>query len=161
MTIKNKITKIRLHRSQSVSGGINCLFCKIINKEISAESVHKDDHTLAILDVHPRALGHVLVLPKVHSTTILDLPSEEIGPVFYAVKAVTEKLRRALSPDGFTIGINHGKTAGQAVEHLHIHYPSVGGRRRIVDSWDCYESAEGVVRTSCKEDKQINIPYNI
>ena len=144
MTIKNKITKIRLHRSQSVSGGINCLFCKIINKEISAESVHKDDHTLAILDVHPRALGHVLVLPKVHSTTILDLPSEEIGPVFYAVKAVTEKLRRALSPDGFTIGINHGKTAGQAVEHLHIY---------IIPRWadDGGSSIHGIVMNPPKE----------
>jgi len=123
---------------------MNCLFCKIINKEISAESVHEDDHTLAILDVHPRALGHVLVLPKVHSTTILDLPSEEIGPVFYAVKAVTEKLRRALSPDGFTIGINHGKTAGQAVEHLHIH---------IIPRWadDGGSSIHGIVMNPPKE----------
>ncbi|KKT92111.1 MAG: Histidine triad protein [Candidatus Jorgensenbacteria bacterium GW2011_GWA2_45_13] len=123
---------------------MNCLFCKIINKEISAESVHEDDHTLAILDVHPRTLGHVLVLPKVHSTTILDLPSEEIGPVFYAVKAVTEKLRRALSPDGFTIGINHGKTAGQAVEHLHIH---------IIPRWadDGGSSIHGIVMNPPKE----------
>ena len=130
--------------SQPVFNGMNCLFCKIINKEISAESVHEDDHTLAILDVHPRALGHVLVLPKVHSTTILDLPSEEIGPVFYAVKTVTEKLRRALSPDGFTIGINHGKTAGQAVEHLHIH---------IIPRWadDGGSSIHGIVMNPPKE----------
>lgn len=100
---------------------MDCLFCRIIEKEVPAAEVYEDDHVLAVLDVHPRAPGHTLVLPKVHAESLLNLPEEEIAPVFRAVRAVTEKLGRTLSPDGFTIGINHGKTAGQEVEHLHIH----------------------------------------
>lgn len=100
---------------------MNCLFCKIIAGEISSYHVYEDDHVFAVLDVQPRSLGHTLVLPKVHAANILDLPDGEIGPLFRGVKLITEKLRAAFSPDGFTIGINHGKTAGQAVEHLHVH----------------------------------------
>lgn len=123
---------------------MDCLFCKIIKKEVAANAIYEDDHALAILDVHPRAPGHALVLPKVHAATILDLPEEELGPVFSAVRTVTEKLRRALAPDGFTIGINHGKTAGQAVEHLHIH---------IIPRWagDGGSSIHGVVENPSNE----------
>jgi len=99
----------------------DCLFCKIVNKEINAEIVYEDQETLAILDVHPRAPGHTMVLSKVHAENILDLPEEKIGPVFLAVKKVTGLLKEKHRPDGFTIGINQGRASGQAVDHLHIH----------------------------------------
>ncbi len=100
---------------------MDCLFCKIISKEISAEIIYEDDDAVAVLDVHPRAPGHVMILPKVHAENILDLPDEKIEPVFKAVKKVVELLNKSLKPDGFTIGINHGKVSGQTIEHLHIH----------------------------------------
>ena len=100
---------------------MDCLFCKIINKEISAEIVYEDSDTVAVLDIHPRAPGHTMILPKIHAENILDLPEEGIEPVFKAVKKVTELLNKSLRPDGFTIGINHGKVSGQTIEHLHIH----------------------------------------
>lgn len=100
---------------------IDCLFCKIINKEISAEVVYEDENTVAILDVHPKAPGHAMVLPKVHAENILDLSDNKIEGTFKAVKNVTALLKKALVPDGFTIGINHGKVSGQAIDHLHIH----------------------------------------
>ena len=98
-----------------------CLFCKIINKEIPAEIVYEDDDALAILDVHPKAPGHTMILPKIHAENILDLAEEKIQGVFKAVKKTTELLNKSLKPDGFTIGINHGKVSGQTIEHLHIH----------------------------------------
>ncbi|MFA5083805.1 MAG: HIT family protein [Candidatus Paceibacterota bacterium] len=100
---------------------MECLFCKIIKKEIPAEIIHEDEKTLAILDINPRAQGHTMVLPKVHAETILDLPDDEIGPLFSAVKKITQLIQKGLEPEGFTIGINHGKISGQVIDHLHIH----------------------------------------
>ncbi|MFA6135986.1 MAG: HIT family protein [Candidatus Paceibacterota bacterium] len=100
---------------------MTCLFCQIANKEKPSHIIYEDDFVTAVLDVFPRVVGHTLVLPKKHAENILDLSSEEIGPIFDAVKKVTALLKEKLSPDGFTIGINHGKVSGQLIEHLHIH----------------------------------------
>ncbi len=99
----------------------DCFFCKIINKEAPAEIVYEDDNAVAFLDIHPKAPGHTMVIPKIHAEDILGLPEEKIGGLFRAVKRVTELLEKALEPDGFTIGINHGKVSGQTIEHLHVH----------------------------------------
>ena len=100
---------------------MDCLFCKIANKEFNAEVIYEDENATAVLDINPRSPGHTMVLPKVHAETILDLPSEKIDGLFKAVKNITDILNKALKPDGFTIGINHGKVSGQTIDHLHIH----------------------------------------
>ncbi len=99
----------------------DCLFCKIVHKEIPAYIVHEDDETVAFLDIHPRAPGHTMVISKTHSETFLDLPKDRVGPLFLGVQKVVSQIARALQPDGFTYGANHGKVSGQEVEHLHIH----------------------------------------
>ena len=99
----------------------DCLFCKIAKKEIVAEIIYEDGANIAILDIFPRAPGHTLVIPKAHRETILDVSEEELKPLFSAVKSVVSMLLKTLRPDGFTIGINHGKASGQLVDHLHIH----------------------------------------
>ncbi len=100
---------------------MDCFFCKIINKEAPAEIIYEDANAMAFLDIHPKAPGHTMVVPKIHAETILDLPKEEVGELFGAVKKITELLDKSLKPDGFTIGINHGEASGRIVEHLHIH----------------------------------------
>ncbi|MCL4404242.1 HIT domain-containing protein, partial [Patescibacteria group bacterium] len=62
----------------------DCLFCKIIAKEIPASIIYEDAAALAILDIHPKSLGHAVVLPKRHAPTILEMPEEELGPLFTA-----------------------------------------------------------------------------
>jgi histidine triad (HIT) family protein len=100
---------------------MDCLFCKIINKQQSAQVIYEDESAVAILDIFPRSIGHTMVVPKIHAETILELTDGQIGPLFSAVKKVTQLLKDKLNPDGFTIGINHGKVSGQAIDHLHIH----------------------------------------
>lgn len=99
----------------------NCFFCQIASKEKTAEVVYEDGAALAFLDIHPRALGHTVVIPKQHAFGLLELADDQVRPLFLAVKRVTEKLRRALDVKSFTIGINNGKVSGQLVEHLHVH----------------------------------------
>lgn len=100
---------------------MDCLFCKIINREIPSEKIYEDDAAFAFLDIHPLAPGHTVIIPKVHAQNILDLPETAVGPLFLVVKKITAALNSALKPHGFTIGINHGKVSGQAIDHLHIH----------------------------------------
>ena len=122
----------------------NCLFCKIVGKEIGAEIIYEDEDIVAILDIHPRAPGHTIILPRVPAENILGLPEGQISGVFQGVKKVTDLLNRSLKPDGFTIGINHGKVSGQTIDHLHIH---------IIPRWDGDGggSLHSVVNNSSKE----------
>lgn len=129
----------------------NCLFCKIAQKQIPAEIVYEDDKTLAFLDIRPKAPGHTMVIPKIHAENIIDLPESEVEPLFRSVKLVTEKINRALTPRGFTIGINHGKVSGQAIDHIHVHiiprFEADGGTsiHGVVDN-PPKESAEEIAR---------------
>ncbi|MBN2197991.1 HIT family protein [Candidatus Wolfebacteria bacterium] len=124
---------------------MDCFFCKIINKDVPSKIIYEDKSVLAILDTYPRVLGHTLILPKIHAENIFDLPDDEIEGVFKAVKKVAKLLEKALAPDGFTIGINHGKVSGQTIEHLHIH---------IMPRWldDKGGSIHSVVNNPPKED---------
>lgn len=100
---------------------MDCLFCKIGKGEIPSEVVYEDPHTLAFLDIHPRAPGHTVVISKFHSKGLIDLPDEEGDRLWRSVRRVTQAVEGALEADGFTIGINHGSVSGQTVDHLHVH----------------------------------------
>ncbi|MEK9173190.1 MAG: HIT family protein [Patescibacteria group bacterium] len=100
---------------------MDCLFCKIAALEVEAKVLAKNEDAVAILDISPRAPGHTMVLPRVHADSILDLKDSKLGSIFGLVKVMTGVLNKVFSPDGFTIGINHGRAAGQAVDHLHVH----------------------------------------
>ncbi len=99
----------------------DCLFCKLGAGKIPAKVVYEDAHTIAFLDIVPRSPGHTMVIPRVHATVLSELSVTEVGPLFQSVQKVSEMLKRSLSPDGLTFGINEGKVSGQAVPHLHVH----------------------------------------
>ncbi len=100
---------------------MDCLFCRIVGKEIPVNVVFENEAVLAFLDLNPRAEGHTLVIPKSHFKNLLDLPSTEVGGFFEGVKKVQEILDKVFKPDGFTIGINQNQAAGQEVDHIHVH----------------------------------------
>jgi|SRR3989338_8857242 len=98
-----------------------CIFCKIIKKEIPCHVVYEDAKVLAFLDVKPHAQGHTMVVPKRHAVRIFDLEDREAGELFVSVRKVMELLDKKLNPDGFNVGWNHNTAAGQVVPHLHVH----------------------------------------
>lgn len=100
---------------------MDCLFCGIVRGDVPAQVFYEDESCVAILDIEPLAPGHALILPRRHSSNILEVAAEDLGPIFQGVQKAIAVLRDGLSPDGFTIGINHGRVSGQTVEHLHIH----------------------------------------
>jgi len=98
-----------------------CIFCKIINKEIPCYEIYEDENILAFLDRTPVNPGHTLVIPKKHSETILDTDEETLEKLIIATKKISNAIYKGLKLKGFNIGMNQFKVGGQVVPHLHIH----------------------------------------
>lgn len=99
----------------------NCIFCKIANGEIPSTRICEDEYFIAILDISPSALGHMLVLPKKHSENIYTLDNETASALMPFVKRMAVALKEALSFEGMNILQNNGEVAGQTVMHYHMH----------------------------------------
>lgn len=100
---------------------MECIFCHIVAGDIPNDTVREDEATLAFLDIHPHALGHTVVIPKQHVETIFGLNGDEVGAFYRSVQKTMKRIQEVLKPDGFTVGLNHGEDAGQAIPHLHVH----------------------------------------
>ena len=96
-----------------------CLFCKIVRKEVPAKIVYEDDDILAMLDAFPDTDGHVLVIPKKHYDDIYEVPSDILDKMFKEGKVITKKLMTKLDKNALTFLINYGDA--QAIKHIHIH----------------------------------------
>ena len=98
---------------------MDCIFCKIISKEIPAKILYEDEDTIAFLDAFPLAKGHTLVIPKEHYAKIQDLPSKINEKLFNTVHKMIPKVD---SLQGSTlVAIHNGKDSGQEVPHVHVH----------------------------------------
>ena len=106
---------------------MDCLFCKIIKREIPASIVYEDDRVLAFNDINPQASTHVLVVPKKHIATLNDLQSGDdaiVGEVVRRAAAIAEE--RGIAAGGYRTVFNTNREAGQTVFHIHLHL--IGGR---------------------------------
>ncbi len=99
----------------------DCLFCKIVRKEIPSSTVYETEHTLAFLDIHPVNPGHVLVIPKNHSQNIFDIQSSDWAQVAESVRVVAITVEKAMLADGVNVMMNNRASAGQVIDHPHVH----------------------------------------
>ncbi|WP_381414914.1 HIT family protein [Spiroplasma endosymbiont of Anurida maritima] len=100
---------------------MDCLFCKIINKEIPSKVVYEDDNVLGFLDISPVSTGHTLIIPKTHSSALSDGNDNDISKMLRAAKKVSNKIYDKFKADGINFLINEKAPAGQVVFHLHLH----------------------------------------
>lgn len=106
----------------------NCIFCKIAKGEIPSSKVYENDQVLAFEDIHPMAPVHVVVIPKAHIPTLMDLAGERMKDVDALVRGVQEVARiKQIDQTGFRTVINCGEEGGQVVPHLHLHV--LGGQK--------------------------------
>ena len=104
----------------------NCLFCRIVRREIPASIVWEDEHALAFRDIDPKAPTHVLVVPKRHLASLNETTDAMLlGRLLLAAREIAEGESIALG--GYRVVLNTGADAGQTVFHLHVHL--MGGRR--------------------------------
>lgn len=105
----------------------DCLFCKIANKEIPSQYVYEDDLVIAFNDIEPQAPHHILIIPKEHISSAMELNEENakiVSHIFLVAGKIAKKL--GFDENGFRIVNNCGKDGGQTVGHLHFHV--LGGR---------------------------------
>ena len=106
---------------------MDCIFCKIVNKEIPSSVVYEDDKVLAFHDLNKEAPVHVLIIPKKHISSLNDIKPEDgelIGYIMLKAKELAKEL--GVDESGYRIVNNTGKEGGQTVGHLHYHL--LGGR---------------------------------
>lgn len=106
---------------------MNCLFCKIIAKEIPAKTVYEDETVFAFEDINPQAPVHVLIIPKKHIATSLEIGHDDhalIGHMFEVANGIARD--RKVAERGFRLVMNCNRESGQTVFHIHLHL--LGGR---------------------------------
>ena len=106
----------------------DCIFCKIAKKEIPASIVYEDNEIIAFKDVNPQAPIHILVIPKKHISSLIELKAEDellIGRIYTTINKIVEK--EGIKEKGFRVIVNCGEDGGQEVKHLHFHV--LGGKK--------------------------------
>lgn len=99
-----------------------CIFCRIASGELPASVVYEDERTIAFLDIQPITPGHVLVVPKAHAESLVDLLPEDAAQVMRVGQLMDRALRASeLRCEGVNLFIADGKAAGQEVGHVHLH----------------------------------------
>ncbi len=106
----------------------DCIFCKIINKELGSEIIFEDDIVVGFNDINPKTPVHILIVPRKHIPSVNNLEQDDekiVGHLFLAAKNIAKE--KGLSESGYRLSINVGRDAGQEVDHLHLHL--LGGRK--------------------------------
>jgi histidine triad (HIT) family protein len=104
-----------------------CLFCRIVNKELPAKFVHEDDLAVAFEDINPQAPTHVLIVPRQHIAGLNDLTPADDALIGHLHRVAAKIAReRGVHESGYRTVLNTGRGAGQSVFHLHLHL--LGGR---------------------------------
>lgn len=99
----------------------DCIFCKIVNKELPSYKVYEDAEYYAFLDIFPVNHGHVLLIPKAHYQDILHTPPEVAEHLIRLAQKIAPAVLKAMKSEGFNLSMNTGAVAGQAVFHTHVH----------------------------------------
>jgi histidine triad (HIT) family protein len=101
------------------AGAGECTFCRIARGEEAARVVFEDAVALAFLDHRPLLRGHLLLVPRAHHATLLDLPPRLVGPLFARARRLAAAVERGLGAEGSFVAINN--RVSQSVPHLHVH----------------------------------------
>jgi len=107
----------------------DCLFCRIVAHESPADLVYEDDAVVAFKDIYPKAPVHMLIVPRRHIASIVDLEpadAELIGRCFVVARQLGEMT--GFAQRGYRVSVNCGPEGGQIVYHVHFHFTA--GRRR-------------------------------
>lgn len=99
----------------------DCIFCKIVAKQLPATLVHEDSRTLAFMDIAPVNRGHMLLALKTHSENLYALNEEQSGAVFGVAARLARAIRDAFAPPALSVYQANGTLAGQQVFHFHLH----------------------------------------
>ncbi|MHB1569977.1 MAG: HIT family protein [Solirubrobacteraceae bacterium] len=99
----------------------DCLFCKIVTGELPSQRVYEDDETVAFMDINPATRGHLLVVPRTHSSDLLEVGRDDLAATLVTAQHMAGLLRERLGADGVNLLNCCGSAAWQTVFHFHVH----------------------------------------
>ena len=99
----------------------DCIFCTIAGGEIADFRIYENDNVVAFLDIHPCSKGHTVLIPKKHYANLNDITEAELPQIAAGLLRVYHLVDEKIKADGYNIGLNNGRAAGQAIGHLHWH----------------------------------------
>jgi histidine triad (HIT) family protein len=99
----------------------DCIFCAIASGDGPGEIVQEDEHTVAFMDINPWTRGHALVIPRNHSSDLLEISDEDLAHTMAAAKRLAARMKDALGCDGINLLNSCGQAAWQTVFHFHVH----------------------------------------
>lgn len=106
---------------------MDCLFCKLVARDIPADIVFEDEDVIAFRDIAPQAPTHILIIPKRHISTLNDLTEEDcalVGRLQFTAQKIAKEV--GIAEDGYRVVMNCNEDGGQTVYHIHMHL--LGGR---------------------------------
>jgi histidine triad (HIT) family protein len=99
----------------------DCLFCKIIAREIPAQIIDENERTVSFMDINPATRGHALVVPRSHASNLLEVDADDLAATALAAQRLAQRVTERLGADGVNLLNSCGSAAWQTVFHLHIH----------------------------------------
>lgn len=99
----------------------DCIFCKIVKKEIPTITFYEDDNVVAFMDQAPVSRGHALLVPKKHTRNLISMTVDEVSKLNDTLSKIPKAIKEALEADGIVVSTNNEKAAGQIVFHTHFH----------------------------------------
>lgn len=99
----------------------DCIFCKIVKKELPAFIFYEDESVIGFLDINPLVEGHTLVVPKTHYESIFDIDEEALQKIISVSQKISKRIKEALRVEGVNLINASGVVAGQSVPHFHLH----------------------------------------
>ncbi len=123
----------------------DCLFCKIINKEVDSLCLYEDDDIMAILDAYPDCDGHTLIIPKKHITDIMELDSDTLGKMQMVAKKIIKVQLDKLDKKSLTVLFNYGDS--QIIKHVHMHLlPGYKDKDHKYSREEVYDMLKGEIK---------------
>ena len=116
---------------------MDCIFCKIINGDITSYKIYEDNLVYAFLDINPDSPGHTLIIPKKHYQDLVNIDNETLLHIFDVARILKKKLEEKLFIDGLTLIQNNGDV--QEVKHFHLHLKPYYNNKIDMDIEDVYK----------------------
>jgi len=132
----------------------DCIFCKIVEGNVSSSKVYEDDKVISFLDIMPANKGHCLVVPKKHSQSLMEMDDEELLSTIKAAKKVARAISLSFGNGSYNLVMNNGKEAGQIVNHAHIHLIPRFQKDRLRLKWSHLQYEDNEIKDYAEKIKK-------
>jgi len=132
-----------------------CIFCKIIRREIPTHIIYEDNHCIALLDAFPVVRGHSLILLKEHRVNILDADAQDLAALIRVAGVLAPAVMKAATSTGLNLFCNNEKSAGQVVPHIHFHLVPRREGDGLALHWKQSKYKEGEAETVCEKIRSL------